>query len=209
MKKETLGQVLKRYREAADLKIEQVEKETKISRRMILAVENDNYADLPDELYTKNIIRTYAKFLSLDYNKLLVLYEQDKKKPSKKEKNSKDSSKIRVYLTPQRIRLALIALAILILFIYLGGQLNQIFEAPELIVNQPAQDLIIDKNFIEIKGKTEKEARVFINEKEVFLDPQGAFKATLDLQKGLNIIKISAAKKHGKEKVIFREVLVR
>ena len=192
MKKETLGQVFKRYREAEDLKLRQVEKDTKISQRMLLAIENDDYVSLPDELYVKNIIRTYAKYLSLDYNKLLTLYEAAKQKATNGKGKKGEAKEMRVYLTPQRVRNGLIVLAILILLIYLGWQISQIFESPDLIIIQPSQDLIIKENFIEIKGQAEKEARVFINEKEVFLDSQGEFKATLDLQKGLNIIKISA-----------------
>ena len=70
MKNETLGQVFQRYRQAENLRIEQVEKETKISSKMLLAIENDDYLKLPDDLYTKHLIKTYAKYLSLDYNKL-------------------------------------------------------------------------------------------------------------------------------------------
>ena len=58
---EKLGKVFKRYREEAGLKIEQVEKDTKISQRMLLALENDNYDILPEDLYVKNIIKTYAE----------------------------------------------------------------------------------------------------------------------------------------------------
>ena len=206
MKDETLGQVFKRYREAERIKVEQIEKDTKISKRMILAIENDDYNNLPDDLYTTNLIRTYAKYLSLDYNKLLNLYKRAKEK-SASNKNLA-AKKVKIYITPQRARNLVILLIVLILFIYLGLQINKIFQAPQLDILQPAKGLITTQNYIEIKGLTEKEATVFINEKEVFLDPQGNFSATLDLQKGLNIIKISAAKKYSKENVIYRQILV-
>ncbi|MCX6746260.1 MAG: helix-turn-helix domain-containing protein [Candidatus Parcubacteria bacterium] len=206
MKEETLGQVFKRYREAERIKVEQIEKDTKISKRMILAIENDDYNQLPDDLYTTNLIRTYAKYLSLDYNKLLNLYKRAKEK-SASDKNLA-AKKVKIYITPQRARNMIILLIVLILFVYLGLQINKIFQAPQLDILQPVKDLITAQNYIEIKGRTEKEARVFINEKEVFLDPQGNFSATLDLQKGLNIIKISAAKKYSKENVLYRQILV-
>lgn len=207
MKDETLGQVFKRYREAEGIKISQVEKDIKISHRMIEALEADDYRALPDELYVKNIIKAYARYLSLDYNRLLAIYDNTRIK--------KDSPLVpvvtkptKVIMTPQRIRNIIIILAIFILVGYLGWQLNSIFQPPTLVVYSPDKNLATEQTFIEITGKTEKEARVFINEKEVFMDMNGEFKATLDLQKGMNLIKISAAKKRSQERTIYREILV-
>lgn len=207
MKEETLGQVLKRYRESEGLKISQIEKDIKISHRMIEAMETDDYRTLPDELYVKNIIKSYARYLSLDYNKLLSLYDTAKVKKESKEITIKSKS-VKVIMTPQRVRNLLIFAAVLILLGYLGFQLNMVFQPPELIIYSPDKNLVITDNYIEINGKTEKEARVFINGKEVFLDYNGEFKATLDLQKGMNLIKITAAKKRSKENTIYREILV-
>lgn len=208
MKKETLGQVFQRYRQAEDLTIEQIEKETKISHKMIKALENDDYSSLPDDLYTKHLIKAYSQYLSLDYNKLLNLYEQGKIEFDINKKTKPKEKKLRVYLTPKMVRIGLIIIIILALGGYLGFEINRIFSPPELEILNPANDAKISENFIEIKGQTEKEARVFINEKEIFLDSQGMFKTTIDLQKGINYIKISAIKKHSRPNTIFRQVLV-
>jgi transcriptional regulator with XRE-family HTH domain len=207
MKEETLGQVFKRYREEAGLKIEQVEKETKISCRMILALEKDDYNILPEDLFTKNIIRSYAEYLSLDYNKLLNLYEEGQAQ-KKETQATREQKGFKVYITPQIFRYIIIGLLVSIFLVYLGLQINKIFTPPELIIYEPPQSLVTAQNFIEIKGKTEKEARVFINGKEIYIDTNGKFLATLDLQKGLNTIKITALKKHSKESVVFRQILV-
>ncbi len=208
MKNETFGQVLKRYRTNENITISKIEEETKISRRMIEAIENNDYNRFPEDLYIRNLIKVYATYLSLDYNRLLSLYEKGKENTSQEKKPVKINKPTKVYLTPIIVRNAVIIIIVLLLLIYLGWQVNKIFEAPELIINEPPQETIITENFIEVKGSTEKEAQVFINDKEVFLDSNGQFKATLDLQKGLNIIKIRATKKHSRENIIYREVLV-
>jgi cytoskeletal protein RodZ len=208
MKEETLGQVFKRYREAEELKIEQIEKETKISRRMLLALENDDYAILPDEFFTKNIIKIYAQFLTLDPNKLLALHDKNIKNYAAKDNLPSKSKPVKEILTPQKVKLILIGAAVLVLLGYMVFQINKVFEPPQLIIYSPDKDLAISENYIEISGKTEKEARVFINEKEIFLNYQGEFKAMLDLQKGMNLIKITAIKKMSKENTIYREILV-
>ena len=203
---ETLGQILKKYREEARIKIDQVEIDLKISRRMIIALESDNYGSLPDELYAKNFIKSYAGYLNLDYNKILALYENCT--VNLEPNGNIKSKKVSALLTPQKIKYGIIGLLIIALLFYLGLQIKQIFNPPQLIILEPAQNMIIAKNFIEIKGKTEKEARVFINEKEVFLDKDGQFNIDLDLQKGLNMIKITAMKKHSRENTVYREILV-
>jgi len=208
MKEETLGQVFKRYREAEKIRVEQVEKDTKISKRMILAIEADDFQNLPDDLYTKNIIKTYASYLSLDYNKLLNLYLVSREKYKQNDSQAESLKKIKIYLTPQRIRNIIIIIIIVVLLSYLGLQIYNVYQPPQLVILQPDKNLIISQNYIEIKGKTEKEAQVFINDKEVFLDQQGNFSATLDLQKGMNLIKISAVKKQGKANTVYREILV-
>jgi cytoskeletal protein RodZ len=208
MKDETLGQVFKRYRETEGIKIEKVEKDTRISKRMLLLIEKDDYQRLSDDLYTKNIIKTYAKYLSLDFNKLLNLYAAGQKNFSTGKAEIALPEKTRIYLTPQRVRIIIIIIIVLALTAYLGLQIQNIYEPPRLFVSQPDKNIITEQSFIEIKGQTEKEARVYINEKEVFLDPQGEFKATLDLQKGLNLIKISAVKKTGRANTVYREILV-
>jgi hypothetical protein len=208
MHQETLGQIFKRYRLEARKKIEQVENDTKISQRMILAVENDNFLLIPDDLYGRNIIKTYAQYLGLDFNRLLTIYDEARGKVNASKQKIEESQKVKVYLTPQRTRNILIIFGISILIGYFAWQISQIYQPPVLVVSQPDKNLITSESFIEVKGQTEKEARVYINGKEVFLDSLGNFKADLDLQKGLNLLKISAAKKHSKESVIYREVLV-
>ncbi|MCX6740160.1 MAG: helix-turn-helix domain-containing protein [Candidatus Parcubacteria bacterium] len=205
MKDETLGQVFKRYREAEGIKISRVENDLNISHRIIEAIENDNYQSLPDDLYLRNFIKAYAKYLSLDFNRLLVLYTAVR---NNKTARSAPTLKVKVMITPQRLKIFFIVVVFLCLIGYLGFQINKIFQPPELIIYWPDKDMAISQNFIEIRGKTEKEARVFINEKEIFLDYNGEFKANLDLPKGINLIKISAGKKHSQEKVIYREILV-
>ena len=206
MAQETVGQVFKRYRQAENCKLEQVEKDTKISTRVLQSLESDDYRSLPDPLYVKHIIKTYANYLALDYNKLLRLYEE--KVAQADYKQEVKAKPVKVYLTPAMVRIALVSLAIIFILAYLGLQLKKIYTPPELTIMQPAQDIKTEQTFIEIKGQTEKEARVYINEKEVFLDSEGYFTAELDLQKGLNYLKISAVKKNSKPNIVYRQILV-
>ncbi|MRS12396.1 MAG: helix-turn-helix domain-containing protein [Actinobacteria bacterium] len=50
---------------------------TKIMERMILALENERWDDLPAQVYVRGYIQNYADFLGVDYAPLLAEYGRD------------------------------------------------------------------------------------------------------------------------------------
>lgn len=72
---ETLGQFLKREREARNIAIEDVEKITKYHRSRIDALEGDHHDQLPSPPYVKGMLRSFAKYYGLDITDLLIRYE--------------------------------------------------------------------------------------------------------------------------------------
>lgn len=62
----TIGEKLKRARKKLNKDLDEVAQETKIAKMFIIAMENDDIASLPGGVYTRNFLRTYAKFLQLD-----------------------------------------------------------------------------------------------------------------------------------------------
>jgi cytoskeleton protein RodZ len=67
---DTIGEILKRAREAKDLSIEDVNKETKISVAVIRGLEQDDMESFASETYLKGFLKNYAIFLGLDANQL-------------------------------------------------------------------------------------------------------------------------------------------
>lgn len=63
---DTIGEILKRTRVAKQLTIEQVNRETKISIRVIRALEQDDLEAFSSETYLKGFVKNYARFLDLD-----------------------------------------------------------------------------------------------------------------------------------------------
>lgn len=67
---DTVGEILKRSREAKNLTIEDVNRETKISVAVIRALEQDDLDAFGSETYLKGFLKNYARFLQLDSNQL-------------------------------------------------------------------------------------------------------------------------------------------
>lgn len=73
------GTILQQARKKKKFSLDKVHKLTKIKTEYLEALENNNVSTFPAELYYKNFLKTYAKFLSLDSVEILKLYEQAKK----------------------------------------------------------------------------------------------------------------------------------
>ena len=69
---ESLGTVLRQRRESLHLSLEQVEGKTYIRSRFLAAIENDDLSSIPSEAQARGFIRTYAAYLGMDGEDLLV-----------------------------------------------------------------------------------------------------------------------------------------
>ena len=60
-----IGSILKTERESKKITLEQVEEATKIRRKYLEAIEEENFAVLPGEVYVKGFVATYVKYLGI------------------------------------------------------------------------------------------------------------------------------------------------
>jgi cytoskeleton protein RodZ len=66
--------MLQRARQARGLTLEEVERDIRISRRYLAALENENFGLLPAPVYARGFLRTYARYLGLEPANLLPLF---------------------------------------------------------------------------------------------------------------------------------------
>ncbi len=57
-----VGKTLKEIREEKGITVEEASKETKIRKKYILALENDEFNKIPGRVYEKAFLKTYADF---------------------------------------------------------------------------------------------------------------------------------------------------
>lgn len=69
-----LGEYLRQEREKKGITVEQVASATKISVRMLHALEADQYGDLPAKPFIRGFVTSYAKFVGLDARQILTDY---------------------------------------------------------------------------------------------------------------------------------------
>jgi len=72
----SLGEELKQQRELRDISLREISESTKISVRILEAIENNNYKILPGGVFNRNFIRAYAEFIGLDPENTVRKYQQ-------------------------------------------------------------------------------------------------------------------------------------
>ncbi len=128
-----LGEVLRTAREARDVDLARVERDTKIRARYLQALEDGDYAELPGAVYTKGFLRNYGAYLGLDTEYLIDLYRLESSQPTSEKPTvptpprpiSTRRSRPLV-VTPGAIMAALLTVAVAIFIVYIGRRVRDV-----------------------------------------------------------------------------------
>lgn len=69
-----IGALLTEAREARGITLEQAERDTRIARRYLIALEQEDFAAFPAEVYARGFLRSYASYLRLNPDELLARF---------------------------------------------------------------------------------------------------------------------------------------
>jgi cytoskeletal protein RodZ len=126
----SIGQELKRERELRGISLKEIADFTKINIRFLRALEEDRLDILPEQFFTRGIIRTYAKYLGLDEQSVLNTYleglqaqetqetSNENKKPEVSESPESHPKEKKISLLFALIVLAILALIIVMYFVF-------------------------------------------------------------------------------------------
>jgi len=131
---EKIGEILRKRRLEKELSFDEIEKSTKIRRRYLEALENEEWDIFPGTVYLKGFLKTYCRYLDLnETGYIAVLEEQLTPRPSAEPL----PEKIELPGRPRR-KIAVI-LGIIAIIILLSSQFvyNKYFNQPLTVVNTP------------------------------------------------------------------------
>lgn len=204
-----IGQKLYEQRLRKALTLKEVAKATKIREVFLSAIEKGEYHKLPSGAYAQGFVRNYAEFLGLPKKETLALFrrEFDEKRAykvlpegfSKKKDFSINKFKF------QEMSVAIVVVIFLILT-YLIFQYRYAIINPPLEVYSPKENSLVSSKEINISGKTDLNAMVYINNNPVSIDKEGVFKKNIELFPGKKTIIIKSVNRFGKETVIERHI---
>jgi cytoskeletal protein RodZ len=73
-KTQTLGEFLKKTRKASGVSLDEARESTKITQKILEAIERDDFSSMPAEAFSRGFYVMYAKFLKLDHEVVLERY---------------------------------------------------------------------------------------------------------------------------------------
>ncbi len=204
-KKQTLGQIFRRKRKREKISILEAEMATKIRSKYLKSIEEDDWFSLPAHTYTKGFISRYASYLGLDQKKIMDNYNRERINFRNTKNLISPSSKIvekKFLITPKVVIPSIIFLVLIGVFSFIIYQVYGFAAAPELVVTSPDNNSILESENIDIRGVTDQDAEIFINDENVMVSSEGKFVADFQLHSGVNVIEVRAVNKAQKEKVL-------
>src|SRR5215471_9705945 len=121
----SLGEELKRRREACGMTLRQISDDTRINMRFLQAIENDNYRVLPGAMFNRRFVAAVAKYIGMDEEEAVRWYiEQEQAHPDNDSTGyiPPDLNAVAVVEEPKSSRAWIAVVAILALagLIYIG-----------------------------------------------------------------------------------------
>ena len=195
----TAGEILKKKRLTLEKNIEDVAHDTKIQKRYIEYLENDDYDKFDSQIFITGFIKIYSSYLGLDEKKMLALYRRSNlnkpvvKKPFIKE-YEKSKFPLHKILNPKVLAIAFTSILVLGILGYIGFQIYKFQRPPELTITSPTNEETTNEETILVAGNTDPNTEIYINNTLVETDDNGGFSKTETLIEGDNLITIKALK---------------
>ncbi len=191
----TAGQVIKNKRESLGKNLNTVCVDTKIQKRFLEYIENNQFDQFDSEIFASGFIKIYSKYLGLDVEKILALYRRSTL-PAKKvsKKTQIKTKKERLKISPKSIAIVSLAIFLLSVVGYVGYQIYKFQKPPILTVSQPTNEYVSQSETLLVQGTTEDSAFVEINGTQTVANKDGDFESELKLNEGVNSITVKAWK---------------
>jgi len=211
-KEESLGEKIRALRKHKNWTLNEMTAFTKIQRKYLEAFETDQYKNLPEPIYAKNFLRKYILALGGDPNYFVARFEELVKKCDLVSPHRLPVQRARAsaFFSAHRLWKFLVGLFfVAALVVYLGWQVSSLLKPPEIIIFEPADGIEVNNATIKVRGQTEKESEIFVNNNKVVPDMAGNFSTEVTLERGYNVITVEAKTRHSKMATVYRKVVLR
>lgn len=213
----TLAETLIQAREKTGLEVAALADKLKVPEEKLVAFERGDYSNLPDDVYTRIMLKAYAAVIGLEPGTVTKVYNRERsvvrhetpapERPwTRHPADAVPSAQLTVL--PKIIRGAVAVSLVLALGVYLAMEVKALMAPPAVTLMSPDDGVITRVHSIVVDGSTEPEASVIVSGKEVTPDGNGHFSDTIQLQDGMNVITVVAKKKHSREMTVTRRIIV-
>jgi len=201
---ERLADRLTAAREAKGVDLLRAERETKIRRQYLAAMEHGAWEELPAGVYARGFLRNYAIYLGMDADEVLGAWSRERgevpQAPAIVVPRPIEAPRRGIVLGPGILVAALVSLAAVAIIAYIGFQLVRFSEPPPLKVTDPptaVMEVAEATTSYTILGTTVANGEVTIRapgrqDLRIVAAGDGVWRTVVDLRRGENRFVVSA-----------------
>lgn len=208
----TIGEILKKARVEKKLAYEDIENQLRIRKKFLLALEENTWNKLPSLPYIKGFIRSYSQLLGLKPDEMVAIFRRQFASQEKAgllpDGVTRPLDEPIIRITPTVTTILLIFLSVFLFFGYLFIQYTTLTNPPPLTLEKPLEGETFFTESVPVKGKTDKDAVVSVNNQKIALSEAGEFSTNVSLPAGINTILIETIGKNGKKNSTSRTIQV-
>lgn len=202
---ETIGSILKEARVKKRYSQARLEKETKIKKEFIEALEKQEWSKLPDFPVIFGFVKNIAQILKINQKRAAALLRRDYP-PKALSVNPKPDVSKGFSWSPKLTFFLGLAIVSLVVFSYLAFQYLNFISPPPLSVFRPEEGAIVKQRTIVVTGKTDSDAVIRVNNQPALVNENGEFAEEIEIFEGSYEVEVSATSRSGKVTVVRRKI---
>jgi cytoskeletal protein RodZ len=202
----TIGEIIKQERLEKGYSRERLEKETKIKKEFIKALETQDWKSLPEFPVIQGFVKNIASVLKLDRKQTIALLRRDYPPRSLKINPNPDVSN-KFTWSPKLTFLVGIVFVVSVILVYLGFEYKEFTSPPQLQVSYPQEMQVVKQDELTVAGKTDPDTTVKVNNQPVLVEDDGSFSTKIEVFEGTDEIIVKATSRSGKETEIKRRIV--
>lgn len=191
---------------------------THIRASFITAIEKADWESLPEFAVTLGFVKSISHFLDIPENQATSIFKRDYPPKLKgsfdlaadDKRNGPRTKEIgkKFRWGPRLTFATLVIVIILVVLGYLGFQYRKFNLPPSLSISEPTQNETVTNYILEVKGKTDSDAVILVNDQPVTTDNSGFFSTAVQVDNNTTQIKVIAKSRSGKVTTISRTIKV-
>lgn len=187
-KVETIGEFLKQVREKKGFSIADISEKLCIRKVYIKAIEDGNFKELPPVPYGLGFVRSYAKFLGLNVDRIVQVYKEEHASGDKElqifEMPSEITYPTKKYIIGGVVAAFVVYLAFVLIQNSADKQNEEIIETQIEEIEQPIEtpQKIVEEEVVAPQEETSAEGEETIGEKPVVVENQTVEETTAEEQ---------------------------
>lgn len=209
----TLGDLLRDRREELGLTVRGIADKSKLSEKLVKALEEDNYELFPAKVYARGVLDKLASAISYlvsremeaRFEKVWIRAAEKKSAPRPVGGNAAQAG---IFINPRLAGFILVFSIFLAFGGFLALRTARFLALPGLAVQEPSEGSILSEPVLRVSGKAEKESRLTVNGRELRVDTDGNFNDQIELGAGVHRLEFLVEDRFGKERKELRYVSV-